>query len=155
MERAAEAAALIAAACADAEKPEDDDGDDPLDKFMEDIAKEVKNFRGNTATIFSTKSNGLNTKGIKQEQLTNNKSSAIKIVTKTVKNEVRTNFDTDRKKKLTFVFYSLLNQQMIRIMVQYSQLMAIILIHQRLKLNQWISMINQHPSHHVLVFVVV
>ncbi len=85
MERAAEAAALIAAACANTENTEEDD-DDPLDKYMEDIAKEVKSFRGNNIT----KSNGANTKVIKQEQVTNNpKASIIKIVTKNVKTEVR------------------------------------------------------------------
>ncbi len=92
MERAAEAAALISAACANAANAEDED-DDPLEKFMEDIAKEVKSFRGNNATIISTKSNGANTKVIKQEQVTNNpKGSIIKIVTKNVKSEsVETN----------------------------------------------------------------
>lgn len=89
MERAAEAAALVSAACAKAEPIEDDD-DDPLDKFMEDIAKEVKTVRGNTATIISTKSNGANTKIIKQESSTTNpKGSVTKIVATTVKNEVR------------------------------------------------------------------
>jgi ATP-dependent RNA helicase DDX46/PRP5 len=91
MERAAEAAALIAAACANTENTEEDD-DDPLDKYMEDIAKEVKSFRGNNIT----KSNGTNTKVIKQEQVTNNpKASIIKIVTKNVKTEsVETNDST-------------------------------------------------------------
>ncbi len=88
MERAAEAAALISAACANAENADDED-DDPLDKFMEDIAKEVKVFRGNNATI-STKSNGTITKTIKQEPISiNSKGLVTKIITKTVKNEVR------------------------------------------------------------------
>ena len=66
MERAAEAAALAAAACAKIENPEEDE-DDPLEKYMEDIAKEVKSFRGNNATIISSKANGTNAKIIKQE----------------------------------------------------------------------------------------
>jgi hypothetical protein len=94
MERAAEAAALASAAIANTENEDDVDDDDPLDKFMEDIAKEVKSFRGHTATIVSTKSNANNTKAItttKQEQPSNNntKESVIKVVTKTVKTEVR------------------------------------------------------------------
>jgi hypothetical protein len=85
MERAAQAAALASAACANVESAEDDDDDDPLDKFMEDIAKEVKSFRGN-------KSDGSNTKVLSN----NPKGSVIKLITKTVKNEVRIhliNFD--------------------------------------------------------------
>jgi len=90
MERAAEAAALIAAACANIEKTEDEE-DDPLDKFMEEVAKEVKSCRGTNATIISTKSNENNTKIIKKEELTNNtKGSVIKVITKTIKTEVRT-----------------------------------------------------------------
>ncbi|CAF1090762.1 unnamed protein product [Adineta steineri] len=95
MERAAEVAALASAAVANSEKAAaeaDDDEDDPLDKFMEDIAKEVKSFRGtNNTGIISKKINGNNPTTatiVKQEQLTNNaKASVIKIVTKTVKNE--------------------------------------------------------------------
>jgi hypothetical protein len=90
MERAAEAAALAAAACANLEKEEEEE-EDPLEKFMENIAKEVKSFRGNNATIISKKTNGSNTTAvatIKQEQLTN-KGSVIKVITKTVKSEVR------------------------------------------------------------------
>lgn len=89
MERAAEAAALASAACAKTETTEEDDEEDPLDKFMLDIAKEVKTVRGNNATIISTKSNGANTKIIKQESgATNPKGSVIKIASTTVKNEV-------------------------------------------------------------------
>jgi ABC-type sulfate transport system substrate-binding protein len=95
MERAAEAAALASAACANIENADDED-DDPLDKFMEDIAKEVKVFRGNNATT-STKLNGNITKTIKQEPLSiNTKGLVTKIITKTVKNEVKVsliNFD--------------------------------------------------------------
>jgi len=92
MERAAEAAALAAAACANLEKEEEEE-EDPLEKFMENIAKEVKSFRGNNATMISKKTNGSNTTAVatvKQEQLTNNsKGSVIKVITKTVKTEVR------------------------------------------------------------------
>ncbi|CAF4414416.1 unnamed protein product, partial [Rotaria sp. Silwood2] len=92
LERAAQAAALASAACATVEKVEDDDEDeDPLDKFMENITKEVKSFRGNNATVISTKPNETNTKAvttIKQEQsLNNEKGSVIKIITKTIKSE--------------------------------------------------------------------
>ncbi|CAF1531738.1 unnamed protein product [Rotaria sordida] len=90
LERAAQAAALASAACVNVEKT-DDEGEDPLDRFMENIAKEVKSFRGTNATIISTKSNENNTKAIttiKQEQSSNNpKGSVIKIITKTTKNE--------------------------------------------------------------------
>ncbi|CAF1132098.1 unnamed protein product [Rotaria sordida] len=90
LERAAQAAALTSAACVNAERI-DDEEEDPLDKFMEDIAKEVKSFRGTNTTIISTKSNENNSKAItriKQEQLSNNtKGSVIKIITKTIKNE--------------------------------------------------------------------
>ena len=51
-ESAAQAAALASAVCATVEKFDDEDGDDPLEKFMESIAKEV---RGNIATSISTK----------------------------------------------------------------------------------------------------
>ncbi|CAF1019051.1 unnamed protein product [Rotaria sordida] len=89
-ERAAQAAALTSAVCVNAEKI-DDEEEDPLDKFMEDIAKEVKSFRGTNTTIISTKSNENNSKvitTIKQEQLSNNtKGSVIKIIRKTIKNE--------------------------------------------------------------------
>lgn len=91
MERAAEAAALAAAACA--AKVEDENDEDPLDKFMDDIAKEVKSFRGNNATIISKKTNANSTAAtstVKQEQITNNaKGSVIKVITKTIKSEVR------------------------------------------------------------------
>ncbi|CAF3528154.1 unnamed protein product [Rotaria sp. Silwood1] len=60
--------ATQAAACTTVEKI-DDDEEDPLDKFMESITKEVKDFREN-----------------------NNKGSVIQIVKKTIKNEVRTIF---------------------------------------------------------------
>ena len=83
MERAAEAAALAAAALANIPPAPEEEEDDPLDKFMETISKEVKSFRGNNATIISSKPNG-NT--IKQE---NNKGSVVKVITKTVKPEVR------------------------------------------------------------------
>lgn len=85
MERAAEAAAMASAACATTGTAEEEE-DDPLDKFMEGISKEVKSLRGNVVV----RSNEANTKVIKQEQVTNNpKASVIKIVTKTIKNEVR------------------------------------------------------------------
>ncbi|CAF3496532.1 unnamed protein product [Rotaria socialis] len=90
LERAAEAAAIASAACAaNAAKLEaEQDDDDPLDKFMETIAKEVKSFRGQNATIVSTKSNENNTKGIKQEQTSNNgKASVIKVITKKFNSE--------------------------------------------------------------------
>ncbi|CAF0980995.1 unnamed protein product [Rotaria sordida] len=90
LERAAQAAALTSAACVNAEKI-DDEEEDPLDKFMEGIEKEVKSFRGTNITIISTKSNENNSKAIttiKQEQLSNNtKGSVIKIIRKTIKNE--------------------------------------------------------------------
>lgn len=90
MERAAQAAAIAAAACANTNKTEnDDDEEDPLEKYMEGIAKEVKSVRGNNATIISKKPNG-NTTTIKQEPSANtSKGSVIKIITKTIKNEVR------------------------------------------------------------------
>lgn len=95
MERAAEAAALAAAECAAKEKAaEEDDEDDPLDKFMENIAKEVKSVRGNTATTVSTKSNVGTAKTVtivKQEPVTTvSKGSVVQVIAKTVKSEVRT-----------------------------------------------------------------
>ncbi|CAF3886237.1 unnamed protein product [Rotaria magnacalcarata] len=90
LERAAEAAAIASAACAAnaAKLAAEQDDDDPLDKFMETIAKEVKSFRGQNATIVSTKANENNTKGIKQEQTSNNgKASVIKIITKKFRSE--------------------------------------------------------------------
>lgn len=113
LERAAQAAALAAAACSNAEKAkeEDDNEDDPLEKYMESIAKEVKSFRGNNATIFSTKSNeNLNKAAtiIKQEQTSNNgKASAIKIVTKTVKIDVSYSFKLSGKKKSVNILFLL------------------------------------------------
>ncbi len=69
------------------DEDEEEDDEDPLDKFMEDIVKEVKTLRGNVVI----RSNEGNTKGIKQEQVTNNpKGSIVKIMSKTIKNEVRT-----------------------------------------------------------------
>ncbi|CAF2772789.1 unnamed protein product [Rotaria sp. Silwood2] len=67
------------AACTTIEKI-DHDEEDPLDKFMESIAKEVKGFRKNNTTKAITT--------IKQEQLSNNnKGSIIQIIKKTIKNE--------------------------------------------------------------------
>jgi hypothetical protein len=96
LERAAQAAALASAAVANIETVEDDE-EDPLEKFMETISKEVKSFRGNNATIISTKSNGNNTNAIKQ--VDNNKGSAIKVVTKTIKSEVSKRFHSNFSKK--------------------------------------------------------
>ena len=97
MERAAEAAAVAAAAVAAKEKAaEEDDQDDPLDKFMENIAKEVKSVRGNTATMVSTKSSVGTAKTVtivKQEPVsTASKGPVVQVVAKTVKSEVRTDW---------------------------------------------------------------
>ncbi|CAF5096406.1 unnamed protein product, partial [Rotaria sp. Silwood1] len=57
------------------------DEEDPLDKYMESIEKEIKSFHENNTKVITT---------ITQAQLANNsKGSIIKIITKTVKNEVR------------------------------------------------------------------
>ncbi|CAF4594879.1 unnamed protein product [Rotaria sp. Silwood1] len=78
MKRAAQVAALASVACRTVEKV-DDDEEDPLDKYMENVAKEVKGFRQNNTNEIVT---------IKQEQLSNNiKGSVIKIITKTIKNK--------------------------------------------------------------------
>jgi hypothetical protein len=71
MERAAEAAALAAAASANASKV-DDDEDDPLDKFMENIAQEVKTFRGNATTFVTMKSSVNTSKAIKTTTIKTN-----------------------------------------------------------------------------------
>lgn len=90
LERAAEAAAIAAAAALAKTENVDEDEDDPLDKYMDNIAKEVKSLRGTNATIISTKPSGANAKVIKQESVTNNpKGSVIKIVSTTVKSQVR------------------------------------------------------------------
>lgn len=95
LERAAEAAALASVACTNtAGKPnEEEDEEDPLDKYMETISKEVKSFRSTNATIISTKSSENLSKAvtmIKQEQKSaNGKGSVIKVITKAVKSEVR------------------------------------------------------------------
>jgi hypothetical protein len=134
MERAAEAAALAAAALASIPPAADEDEDDPLDKFMETISKEVKSFRGNNATIISSKPNGNN---IKQE---NNKGSVVKVITKTVKTEVRGKISFELNNLVYFC--SQLHQQQ----------MVIILIYPSLKRKQWILILILH---HVLQFVVV
>lgn len=91
MKRAAEAAASATAACAAKEKAalEEDDDDDPLDQYMENIVKEVKSVRGNTATAVSTKS-GKTVTIVKQEpSSTAPKTSVVQVIAKNVKNEVR------------------------------------------------------------------
>lgn len=126
LERAAEAAALASAACTKKENADDDDEDDPLDKYMENISKEVKSLRGNNATIISTKPNAANTNVIKQEPATNNpKGSVIKIVTSTVKSQVRIEqLLKERKDRSLILFFSQL-KQMIRIMPLFQLVMVI------------------------------
>ena len=88
-ERAAEAAALELAARALAEKV-DDDEEDPLDKYMQSIAKDVKSFRGTVAAPAApVKSNPTIVTTVKQEQQASNgvKASVVKVVTKIVKSE--------------------------------------------------------------------
>ena len=71
-----------------------DDEEDSLDKYMESVANEVRSFRAGHTGIISTKSNENNIKTMtimKQEQLpSKTKGSVIKVITKTVTNEVRT-----------------------------------------------------------------
>ena len=91
MERAAEAAALASAALTVSNQTEEDE-EDPLDKYMTEISKEVKSSRINTGKIITSKSNS-NIAGsaniVKQEPTPAvSKSAVIKVITKTVKNEV-------------------------------------------------------------------
>lgn len=91
MERATQAAAAAAAACNNPEKAAEEDEEDPLDKYMEDIAKEVKRFRGNVAPAVTKKSSESAATLVKQEQATvTPKGSVVKVVTKVVKSEVST-----------------------------------------------------------------
>ena len=91
MERAAEAAALASAALTVSNQTEEED-EDPLDKYMTEISKEVKSSRINTGKIITSKSNSniaSNANIVKQEPTsTVSKSAVVKVITKTVKNEV-------------------------------------------------------------------